>query len=86
MKHELMNLPYEMNALTPYISEETIQYHYGKHHAGYVNKLNELIADTEYEDLSLEQIIHRSQGPIFNNVAQVFNHDFYWNSLTPKKN
>lgn len=85
MKHTLMDLPYEMNALAPYISEETIQYHYGKHHAGYVNKLNELIANTEYEDLSIEQIIHISQGPIFNNAAQVFNHDFYWNSLTPKK-
>jgi Fe-Mn family superoxide dismutase len=85
MKHVLMDLPYEMNALAPHISEETIQYHYGKHHAGYVNKLNELIANTEYEDMSLEQIIHQSEGAIFNNAAQVFNHDFYWNSLNPKK-
>ncbi len=85
MKHVLMELPYATDALAPHISEETIQYHYGKHHAGYVNKLNELIVSTEYEDMSLEQIIHQSQGAIFNNAAQVFNHNFYWNSLTPRK-
>lgn len=85
MKHTLMELPYSNNALAPYISEETIQYHYGKHHAGYVNKLNELIKDAEYEDLSLKEIIHQSDGAIFNNATQVFNHDFYWNSLSSKK-
>jgi Fe-Mn family superoxide dismutase len=80
-----MELPYTMDALAPYISEETLQYHHGKHHAGYVSKLNTLIKDTEYEDMSLEQIIRKSNGVIFNNAAQVFNHDFYWESLTPTK-
>ncbi len=85
MKHILMELPYAIDALAPYISEETLQYHHGKHHAGYVNKLNTLIKDTEYEDMSLEQIIHQSSDAIFNNAAQVFNHDFYWKSLSPTK-
>lgn len=85
MKHILMELPYAMDALAPYISEETLQYHYGKHHAGYVNKLNTLIKDTEYEDMSLEQIIHQTNGTIFNNAAQIFNHDFYWKCLSPTK-
>ncbi len=85
MKHTLMELPYAMDALAPYISEETLRYHHGKHHAGYVNKLNELIKDTEYEEMSLEQIIHQSDGAIFNNAAQTFNHDFYWKCLSPTK-
>lgn len=81
MKFELMKLPYEETALQPYISSQTITYHYGKHHAGYVNKLNALIENTEYEEKSLEYIIKNSQGAIFNNAAQVFNHDFYWHGL-----
>ena len=85
MKHKLPELPYRMDALAPYISEETLQYHHGKHHAGYVNKLNALIEGTEYEEMSLEQIIHQSDGAIFNNAAQTFNHNFYWHSLSPTK-
>lgn len=83
MKFELMPLPYKETALEPYISSETIQYHYGKHHAGYVNKLNALIEGTEYEDKPLEYIIKNSSGGIFNNGAQVFNHNFYWDGLSP---
>ncbi|MDD5051458.1 MAG: superoxide dismutase [Sulfuricurvum sp.] len=81
MKHTLMDLPYEQTALEPYISAETISYHYGKHHAGYVNKLNSLIEGTEYEDKPLEHIIKYAQSTIFNNAAQIFNHDFYWKGL-----
>ncbi len=85
MTFELPPLPYAMNALEPYISEETLQYHYGKHHRAYVNKLNELIQNTEYSDLSLEEIVKKSQsGPIFNNAAQVWNHTFYWHCMAPK--
>jgi Fe-Mn family superoxide dismutase len=85
MSFELPKLPYAMNALAPYISEETLQYHYGKHHRAYVNKLNELIQDNEYSELSLEQIIKKSlSGPIFNNAAQDWNHTFYWHCMTPQ--
>ncbi len=83
MKHTLPELPYDIDALEPYLSAETLQYHHGKHHAGYVNNLNALIEGTEYEELSLEQIIHQSEGAIFNNAAQTFNHNFYWHSLSP---
>ncbi len=84
MAFELPKLPYEMDALAPYISKETIEYHYGKHHRGYVNKLNELTKDSEYADMSLEEVIKKSKnGPIFNNAAQVWNHTFYWNCMTP---
>ncbi len=83
MLHQLPDLPYAMDALEPHISKETLKYHHGKHHAGYVNKLNTLIKDTEYEELSLEQIIRQSNGVIFNNAAQTFNHNFYWHSLSP---
>ena len=76
MLHQLPDLPYAMDALEPHISKETLQYHHGKHHAGYVNKLNALIKGTEYEELSLEQIIRQSDGVIFNNDAQTFNHNF----------
>ncbi|QFR49330.1 superoxide dismutase [Sulfurimonas lithotrophica] len=79
---ELPKLPFADNALEPFISEETIQYHYYKHHATYVNKLNELIKGTKYDELSLSSIIRDSDGAVFNNAAQVFNHTFYWNSLT----
>lgn len=83
MKLELMTLPYEDTALEPYISSETISYHYGKHHAAYVNKLNALIEGSEFEGKPLEYIIKNSHGGIFNNAAQVYNHDFYWNGLSP---
>ena len=83
MQHTLMQLPYEQTALEPYISAETISYHYGKHHAGYVNKLNGLIAGTQYEDKSLEYTVKHADGAVFNNAAQVYNHDFYWNGLSP---
>lgn len=84
MSFELPNLPYGMAALEPYISEETLQYHYGKHHRAYVNKLNELTQDSEYSKLSLEEVILKSKsGPIFNNAAQAWNHTFYWHCLKP---
>jgi Fe-Mn family superoxide dismutase len=82
-QHELPELPYAKNALEPHISEETLEYHYGKHHATYVNKLNTLIAGTEFESMSLEDIIKKASGGIFNNAAQVWNHTFYWNCLSP---
>jgi Fe-Mn family superoxide dismutase len=82
MAFELPKLPYEMNALEPYISTETLQYHYGKHHQAYVNKLNELIQNSEYANLDLTEIIKKSgSGPIFNNAAQVWNHTFYWHCM-----
>lgn len=83
MKFELMQLPYDQTALEPYLSRETLSYHYGKHHAGYVNKLNALIEGTQYIGQSLEYIIKNGDGTIFNNAAQVFNHDFYWHGLSP---
>jgi Fe-Mn family superoxide dismutase len=84
MAFELPPLPYELNALEPYISKETLEYHYGKHHQAYVNNLNNLIPGTEFEGLTLEEIIKKSSGGVFNNAAQVWNHTFYWHSLTPK--
>ena len=83
MKHELPDLPYDMNALEPHISAETLEYHYGKHHKTYVDNLNKLITDTEFADLSLEQIIERASGGLFNNAAQTWNHTFYWYCLSP---
>ena len=80
---ELPKLPYEMNALEPHISQKTLEFHYGKHHNGYVNNLNKLIAGTPFEGKSLEEIVKTSQGGMFNNAAQVWNHTFYWNCLTP---
>lgn len=85
MKHTLMTLPYPMDALEPFLTQETLFYHHEKHHAGYVNKLNALIAGTEYEDMQLEAIIKKAEGAILNNAAQTFNHNFYWNSLTNEK-
>jgi superoxide dismutase, Fe-Mn family len=81
---ELPKLPYDQDALSPYISKETLEYHYGKHHKAYVDNLNKLIPGTEFEKLSLEEIIMKSSGPIFNNAAQVWNHTFYWHCMTPK--
>ncbi len=84
MKHELPPLPYAEDSLEPYISAETIHFHYGKHHATYVAKLNGLIGATEFENSSLEEIITQATaGPIFNNAAQIWNHTFYWNGLAP---
>ena len=84
MKHELPPLPYAIDALQPHISAETLEYHYGKHHQTYVNKLNELIPGTEYEKLKLEDIVRKSQGAVFNNAAQTWNHTFFWHSLSPE--
>ncbi len=81
----LPELPYEHSALEPYISLETINFHYGKHHQTYVNNLNKLLENSPLKGKSLEEIIINSEGPIFNNSAQVWNHTFYWNSLSPKK-
>lgn len=83
MAIELPALPFERNALEPHISVETIDYHYGKHHKAYVDKLNELTPGTEFADMSLEEIIKKSDGTIFNNAAQVWNHTFYWYCLQP---
>jgi Fe-Mn family superoxide dismutase len=77
----LTKLPFAENAMEPFLSAETIQYHYGKHHTGYVNKLNELIKGTEFDKMSLAAIIRGADGPIFNNAAQIFNHSFYWSCL-----
>jgi Fe-Mn family superoxide dismutase len=83
MEHTLPDLPYEKNALEPNISAETLDFHYGKHHAAYVRNLNNLIQGTEYADMALEDIIVKASGGIFNNAAQVWNHTFYWNGLKP---
>lgn len=83
MIFELPKLPYELNALEPHISKETLEYHYGKHHQTYVNNLNKLIVWTEFENKTLEEIIKTSTWAIFNNSAQVWNHSFYWNCLSP---
>lgn len=80
---ELPQLPYKRDALEPYISQKTIDFHYGQHHAGYVKNLNNLIEGSHYEDMSLEEIIKNSEGSIFNNAAQVWNHNFYWHCMTP---
>lgn len=77
-------LPYAANALEPHMSEETLQFHHGKHHKAYVDKLNALIQDTPMEKTSLEAIIRSSEGGIFNNAAQVWNHTFFWNCLSPQ--
>ena len=80
---ELPQLPYKRDALEPYISQKTIDFHYGQHHAGYVKNLNNLIEGSHYENMSLEEIIKNSEGSIFNNAAQVWNHNFYWHCMTP---
>lgn len=83
MEHTLPNLPYALDALAPHISQETLEYHWGKHHRTYVTNLNNLIKGTEFENASLEEIVKKSSGGIFNNAAQVWNHTFYWNGLSP---
>lgn len=82
---ELPKLPYKRDALEPHISQKTIDFHYGQHHASYVKNLNNLIENTHYEKMSLEEIIKNSEGAIFNNAAQVWNHTFYWHCMTPEK-
>lgn len=84
MEHKLPELPYAGDALAPHISAETIEYHYGKHHKTYVDNINKLIVGTEFENMSLEDIVKKSSGGIFNNSAQIWNHTFYWNCLSPK--
>ena len=83
MEHTLPALPYAMDALAPTISAETLEFHYGKDHKAYVDNLNNLIKGTEFENASLEEIVKKSSGGIFNNAAQVWNHTFYWNSMKP---
>ncbi len=85
MKFSLPELPYAHNALEPIISEKTISFHYGKHHQTYVNNLNGLVEGTEFENADLESIVKKSEGPMFNNAAQIWNHTFYFMSLTPNK-
>ncbi|MGR8930932.1 MAG: superoxide dismutase [Fe] [Gammaproteobacteria bacterium] len=83
MAFELPELPYAKDALAPHISAETIEYHYGKHHQTYVTNLNNLVPGTEFDGMSLEDIVKKSSGGVFNNAAQVWNHTFYWNCLSP---
>jgi Fe-Mn family superoxide dismutase len=83
MPHQLPQLPYAKDALQPHISAETLEFHYGKHHQTYVDNLNKLIPGTEFENMSLEEIVKKSSGGVFNNAAQVWNHSFYWNCLSP---
>ena len=83
MAFELPALPYELDALAPHISKETLEFHYGKHHKAYVTNLNKLVEGTDKENSSLEDVIKTSDGGVFNNAAQVWNHSFYWNSMTP---
>jgi Fe-Mn family superoxide dismutase len=83
MEHTLPPLPYALDALQPHISKETLEFHYGKHHQTYVTNLNNLIKGTEFESSSLEEIVKKSSGGVFNNAAQVWNHTFYWNGLKP---
>ena len=83
MQFELTELKYDMDSMQGIISAETFDYHYNKHHAAYVNKLNALVEGSEYEGMRLEDIIMRASGAIFNNAAQHYNHSFYWNSISP---
>lgn len=83
MAFELLPLPYAKDALEPHISSETLDFHHGKHHNKYVDTTNQMIAGTEHENRSLEEIIRNSSGGLFNNAAQVWNHNFYWNSMSP---
>ena len=85
MKYELIQLPYEPNALEPAISAETLSFHQGKHLAGYVNTLNGLIEGTEYAELPLEELVRKSEGPIFNNAGQLLNHNLYFTQFGPNK-
>lgn len=84
MEHTLPPLPYAKNALAPHVSEETLEFHYGKHHQAYVTNLNNLVKGTEYENLDLEAIIKKAPaGGVYNNSAQIWNHTFFWHSMKP---
>ena len=83
MEHQLPPLPYPIDALEPHYSKETLEYHHGKHHKAYVDKLNELQKGTEFETMTLEDIMKKASGPIYNNAAQIWNHTFFWNSMKP---
>ncbi len=83
MAFELPTLPYSTDALMPHMSPETFQYHYGKHHKTYVDNLNKLVPGTEFEKMTLEEIVTKSSGPMFNNAAQIWNHTFFWHCLSP---
>ena len=85
MKHSMPQLPYTMEALAPYMSQETLEYHYGKHLQTYVDNLNKLIAGTPFENMTLEDIIRKADGGIFNNAAQTWNHTFFFETLTPRQ-
>ena len=84
MAYVLPDLPYDINALEPKISKETLEYHYGKHHRAYVTNLNNLIESSPLKGLSLEELVVKAEGAIYNNAAQVWNHTFYWKCLSPK--
>jgi len=84
VQHQLPPLPYALDALQPHISGETLEFHHGKHHQAYVTNLNNLVKGSEFENARLEEIIRKSSGGIFNNAAQVWNHTFYWNCLSPR--
>ena len=84
MEHKLPELPYALDALAPHLSKETLEFHYGKHHQTYVTNLNNLIKGTEFENSTLEEIVKKSSGGVFNNSAQIWNHTFYWMGLSPK--
>lgn len=83
MAYELPTLPYPIDALAPHVSQETLEFHYGKHHQAYATKLNELTDNSISTESELIDIIKSSDGPLFNNAAQVWNHTFYWNSMSP---
>jgi Fe-Mn family superoxide dismutase len=84
MEHQLPDLPYSHEALEPYISAETLTFHHDKHHRAYVTKLNELVKGTKYEKMDLVEIILSSEGSVFNNAAQAWNHTFFWKCMTPQ--
>lgn len=83
VQHKLMELPFSKDALSGFLSPETLEFHYGKHHQTYVTKLNELLPGSGFETSTLDELVMKSSGPIFNNAAQVWNHDFYWKCLSP---
>jgi Fe-Mn family superoxide dismutase len=83
MEHTLPALPYAKDALAPHLSEETLEFHYGKHHNAYVTNLNKLIVGTEFENAALEDIIKKASGGVYNNAAQIWNHTFFWNCMKP---
>jgi len=84
MKHTLPELPYAYDALAPHLSAETLEFHHDKHHKAYVDKTNALIAGTEYEPMSLDDIVRKSSGTLYNNAAQAWNHTFFWQCMKPR--